>query len=102
MFKEFLDILKKLDKKFLIIGNINSVTYKTTYELIREDKAWLRINIGRQISGFIVPNDYEIYGIESKINSNNQKIISPNNCLWLTNLENERRNKKLELKFQKK
>lgn len=97
LFRYFFETINKFNKSFLIIGNINSVTYKVCYDLIGKDKVWLGENIGRGISGFILPDYYELFGTEFKIDENNQKIISPNNCLWLTNLENPRRQKNLPL-----
>jgi len=58
LFREFVAQLVKYDKKFLIIGNINAITYKEIFTLIKENKAWLGINLGRGISGFIVPEHY--------------------------------------------
>jgi hypothetical protein len=81
----------------LIIGNINAITYKEIFKLIKENKAWLGINIGRGISGFIVPEHYELYGTETRIDNSGNRIISPNNCLWLTNLDNFKRHEDIEL-----
>lgn len=97
LFREFVAQLVKYDKKFLIIGNINAITYKEIFKLIKENKAWLGINLGRGISGFIVPKHYELYGTEARIDSEGNRIISPNNCLWLTNLDNFQRHKDIEL-----
>ena len=36
--------------------------------------------MGRGISGFIVPDNYELYGTETNIDSFGNRIISPNNC----------------------
>lgn len=88
LFREFVAQLMRYDKKFLIIGNINAITYKEIFKLIQDNKAWLGVNLGRGISGFIVPAHYELYGTETKINELGERIISPNNCLWLTNLDN--------------
>ncbi len=97
LFREFVAQLVKYDKKFLIIGNINAITYKEIFKLIKENKAWLGINLGRGISGFIVPEHYELYGTEARIDSEGNRIVSPNNCLWLTNLDNLQRHKDIEL-----
>ncbi len=97
LFREYVELLVKYDKKFLIIGNINAITYKEIFKLINENKAWLGINLGRGISGFIVPEHYELYGTEARIDSLGNKIISPNNCLWLTNLDNFKRHEDIEL-----
>ena len=85
------------NKKFLVIGNINAITYKETFTLIKENKAWLGIRMGRGISGFIVPKHYDLYGSEARIDENGDRIISTNNCLWLTNLEHQKRKEELIL-----
>ncbi len=89
--------LIEYDKQFLIIGNINAITYKETFKLIGENRIWMGINMGRGISGFIVPEHYELYGTETKVNENGEKIVSPNNCLWLTNLDNSKRHEDIPL-----
>lgn len=97
LFREYVDQLVKYDKKFLIIGNINAITYREIFKLIKENKAWLGINLGRGISGFIVPEHYELYGTEARIDSLGNRIVSPNNCLWLTNLDNSKRHEDITL-----
>lgn len=97
LFREYVQQLIKYNKKFLIIGNINAITYKEIFQLIQENKAWLGINLGRGISGFIVPDHYELYGTETRIDDFNNRIISSNNCLWLTNLDNNKRHEYIRL-----
>ncbi len=97
MFREYIAQLIKYNKKFLTIGNINCITYKEIFKLIKENRAWLGINLGRGISGFIVPKHYELYGTETKIEESGNRIISTNNCLWLTNLDNKKRHKNIIL-----
>ncbi len=97
LFREYVSQLVKYDKKFLIIGNINAITYKEIFKLIKENKAWLGINLGRGISGFIVPEHYELYGTEARIDSLGNRIVSPNNCLWLTNLDTFKRHEDIVL-----
>ncbi len=97
LFREYVEQLVKYQKKFLIIGNINAITYKEIFKLIKENKAWLGINMGRGISGFIVPAHYELYGTETRIDNSGNRIISPNNCLWLTNLDTSKRHEDIML-----
>lgn len=97
LFREYVEQLVRYNKKFLIIGNINAITYKEIFGLIQENKLWLGVNLGRGISGFIVPENYELYGTEVRIDKDGKKIISPNNCLWLTNLETPIRNQDIVL-----
>jgi len=97
LFREYVAQLVKYDNKFLIIGNINAITYKEIFKLINENKAWLGINLGRGISGFIVPENYELYGTETGIDNLGNRIVSPNNCLWLTNLDTSKRHEDITL-----
>ena len=97
LFREFVDQLVKFKKDFLIIGNINAITYKEIFKLIKENKTWLGINLGRGVSGFIVPEHYELYGTETQVDSLGNRIVSPNNCLWLTNLDTSKRHEDIEL-----
>lgn len=97
LFREFVAQIVKYEKQFLIIGNVNAITYKEIFNLIQKDKVWLGVNLGRGISGFIVPEHYDLYGTEVSVNSEGQTIIATNNCLWLTNLELEQRNEELDL-----
>lgn len=97
LFREYVSQLINNKKKFLIIGNINAITYKEIFSLIKENQAWLGYNLGRGISGFIVPDHYELYGTEVKTDITGNKIISPNNCLWLTNLDTSKQHEDLLL-----
>lgn len=97
LFREYVAQLIEYDKKFLIIGNINAISYKEIFKLIKENKAWLGVNMGRGISGFIVPKHYELYGSEARVDENGNRIVATNNCLWLTNLDNAKRHEELIL-----
>ena len=96
LFREFLTWVVEEEKCFLIIGNINCLTYKEVFPLIKDNKAWIGNGMGRWISGFIVPDNYELYGTEARI-ENGKRIVATNNCLWLTNLEHGRRHQPLQL-----
>ena len=98
LFREYIQQLMVYEKMFLSIGNVNAITYKEIFKLIKENKAWLGVNLGRGVSGFIVPDHYELYGTEARVDEDGNRIVSPNNCLWLTNLNNFKRNEYLDLK----
>lgn len=97
LFREYISQLDSYNKDFLVISNINAITYKEVFPLIQANKVWLGVCFGRGISGFIVPDSYELYGTETMINENGDRIISPNNCMWLTSLDNEKRHQPIEL-----
>lgn len=96
MFREFLSWTIEANKKFLIIGNINCILYKEVFPYIMDNKIWLGNGMGRWISGFIVPDNYELYGTEARI-EDGKRIVATNNCLWLTNLDHGRRHQPLQL-----
>ena len=100
LFREFVTQIVHYNKQFLVIGNVNAITYKEIFDLIQNDKAWLGVNLGRGISGFIVPEHYQLYGTEVKINEEGQRIIATNGCLWLTNLELNQRHEDITLKME--
>lgn len=97
LFREYVKQLFDYDKKFLIIGNINCITYKEIFQKIKNNKAWLGNGMGRWISGFIVPESYDLYGTEARVDENGNRIVATNNCLWLTNLDHGRRHHPLPL-----
>jgi hypothetical protein len=96
LFREFLAWIVGGKKKFLIIGNINCITYKEVFPLIMTNQAWLGNGMGRWISGFIVPESYELYGTEARIEEG-KRIVATNNALWLTNIDHGKRHSPLSL-----
>ncbi len=96
LFREFWAWVVESGKQFMLIGNINCITYKEVFPLIMENKAWLGNGMGRWISGFIVPDKYELYGTEARIEKG-KRIVATNNCLWLTNIDHGRRHQPLSL-----
>lgn len=100
LFREFLEWINPNEKQFLIIGNMNVITYKEVFPLIKDNKIWLGTGMGRWISGFIVPDNYELYGTEARIEKG-QRIISTNNALWMTNLDHGKRHQPLSLMTMK-
>lgn len=96
LFREFLEWIMQANKQFLMIGNINCLTYKEVFLNIQQNKVWLGTGMGRWISGFIVPESYELYGSEARIENGN-RIVATNNCLWLTNIDHGKRHQPLKL-----
>lgn len=97
LFRKFFAWVMDSKKKFLVIGNVNCISYKEVYPYIMKDMVWLGHGIGRWISGFIVPDDYELYGSETRIDEGGNHIIASNGCLWLTNIDHGRRHQPLKL-----
>lgn len=98
LFREYLAQLVEYDKKFLIIGNVNAITYKEIFKLIKNNKLWLGITMDGRNIWFRVPDDYPIN--ENVANSkiiNGEKYLFVKGCIWYTNLDNTKRHEKLTL-----
>lgn len=97
LFREYVTQLMKYEKKFLIVGTWNAITYKEIFKLIKDDKIWLGVNSNRNFSGFIVPKHYPLHGTEARIDENGNRIISSNNTCWFTNLDTQKRHEDIVL-----
>ena len=85
LFREYVAQLMKYDKKFIILGNLNAITYKEIFKLIKENKMWLGFRNG--VKEFKVPEHYKLTTNSSRIDENGQKYITTPNTCWFTNLE---------------
>lgn len=84
LFREYISQLEEYNKKFLIIGNTNSITYKETFALIKDNKlrtGYTNFNVGMF---FIVPDDWEKY---HHIDESGKKIARVSTSCWFTNLD---------------
>lgn len=97
LFREYITQLMEYDKKFLIIGNINAITYKEVFKLIKENKMWLGASIHSGDREFGVPTDYPLNAASSRIDENGNKFIRVKGVRWFTNLDYEERHEDLIL-----
>ena len=79
LFRKYVSHLMKYGKKFLIIGNMNAITYKEIFPYIKNNELWLGMN---WVKDFVQPNG---------------EIKKFGNICWYTNLEHNRRNTELDL-----
>lgn len=93
LFREYVAQLVKYDKKFLIIGNQNAITYKEIFPLIRDGKLWLGLTMNGSNRWFQVPDSYPTcHKIE-----NGKKYAFVASVVWFTNLEHYVRHEELIL-----
>ena len=98
LFREYVKQLFDYNKKFLIIGNINAITYKEIFPLIKDNKMWLGVTMDGRNKWFQVPDYYPIR--ENVANSkieDGKKFLFVKGCLWFTNLDHGRRHQPLSL-----
>ena len=95
LFREHVGQIMKYGKKFLVIGNVNAISYKEIFQLIRDDKTWLGYKSGNM--AFKVPDDYEERATRFWIDADEQKWRSMGNICWYTNLDIKKRHEELDL-----
>ena len=97
LFREFIKILYDYDKKFIILGNQNAITYKEVFPLIKDDKVWLGASIHSGDREFRVPKDYKVRTKAFREDEEGNKYIRVPGVRWFTNLYHNNQYKKLIL-----
>jgi hypothetical protein len=97
LFREYVAQLSEYGKKFLIIGNVNAITYKECFRLIKENKMWLGASIHSGDREFRVPDDYPLNAASSRIDSDGYKYIRVKGVRWFTNLDYKERHDNFDL-----
>ena len=95
LFREFIDILMEYEKKFLVIGNMNAITYKEVFKYIKDDRLWLGYT-GR-IQNFEVPIQAFDSNRKDMFIENGKSFQKLGNVVWFTNLTHNKRNEELIL-----
>ena len=97
LFREFLSLLIQYNKQFLIIGNINAVSYKETFQLFKEGKVWMGASIHSGDREFGVPDDYPLNAAGWRQDENGHKFIRVKGVRWFTNMDYKERHEDLIL-----
>lgn len=97
LFREFLAWIIEGDKKFSIIGNMNSITYKEVFPQIMSNKLWLGQSISSGDREFRVPDSYPLEAAGWRIGELGEKYIRVKGVRWFTNIEHGRRHQPLAL-----
>lgn len=92
LFREYVAQLVKFDKRFIIIGNQNAITYKEIFPLIAQNYLWLGHNAGAQ--SFEVPKSFDK---ENVYIENGKKFAKFGNICWFTNIQTTKRKEILPL-----
>ncbi|PIN90863.1 modification methylase [Candidatus Pacearchaeota archaeon CG10_big_fil_rev_8_21_14_0_10_34_76] len=96
LFREYVAQLIEYNKKFIILAQQNAITYKETFNLIKENKIWLGVDNGGT-KWFQVPNNYDITTESRKKVEDGKKFFSMGSVVWFTNLDIEKRHEDLIL-----
>ena len=97
LFREYVAQLADYDKKFLIMGNVNTIATKEVFRLIKRKKLWLGASIHSGDREFGVPDDYPITASTHRIDDEGKRYIRIKGIRWFTNLDYEDRHEDLIL-----
>lgn len=97
LFSEYVAQLIKYEKKFLIIGNMNAISYKEIFPLIRSNKMWYGPSIKSGDREFGVPDHYPLIASSHRIDSSGNRYIRVKGVRWFTNLAHDKIHEKLRL-----
>lgn len=107
LFREYIAQLIEYKKYFLIIGNMNAITYKEIFPLIKENKLWLGNGFNAGNAYFATPNVRGDFA--AGVYDETTGLVKFRNCHWFTNIDHGRRHQILplmatqdNLKFNKK
>lgn len=97
LFREYVAQLMEYKKEFIIIGNINAVTYKEIFPFIQNDRIWLGPSIHGGDREFEIPSSYPLEAASSRTDSDGRKFIRMKGVRWFTNLDFPQRHEELIL-----
>ena len=115
LFREFLAWILDGEKQFIILGNMNAITYKEVFRLLKDNKMWLGYKSLNLDMYFNVTDDYKQWLLQNKKEGSAYKIINGvvmgrlASACWFTNIDHGGRHEKLlldtmehNLKYNKK
>ena len=103
LFREYIKQLFYYNKKFVIIGSMNAITYKEIFPLIKENKMWLGNKTSSQQMFLEAPKEYTERVMASRPQGmwwriiDGKPLIGIHTALWFTNLDHGRRHQPLPL-----
>ena len=103
LFRDFVAQLVKYDKKFLIIGNMNAITYKEIFPLIKDNKIWLGVNGVNKDWYFHITDECKEHVVKEKKEGSAWKMVNGEVMgrlaiiCWFTNIEHSKLNLPLDL-----
>jgi len=97
LFREYVAQLFEHQKRLLIIGNVQAITYKEIFPLIKNDRLWMGATIHSGDREFRVPDHYPLNAAGWRVDENGVKYIRVKGVRWYTNLDHGRRHEDLKL-----
>ena len=100
LFREFMAWLVEGEVRFSIIGNMNAITYKEVFPLIKDNKLWYGSSIHSGDREFRVPDSYPLSAAGFRTDDYGNNYIKVKGVRWFTNIQHGRRHEPLPLMTQ--
>jgi hypothetical protein len=97
LFREYIAQLMEYGKKFLIIGNVNAITYKEVFPLIKNNQLWFGPSITSGDRKFYVPENYPLNASGCGVDKDGRRFIRVKGVRWFTNLDHKKRHEEIDL-----
>lgn len=97
LFREYLAQLVQYNKLFLIIGNVNAISYKESFSLMKDNRMWLGASIHSGDREFRIPDDYPMTAAGQRVDERGVKYIRVKGVRWFTNMDYPQRHEDLIL-----
>lgn len=97
LFREYISLLNRHKKDFIVLGNMNAATYKEIFPLFRDNKLWYGESIRSGDRKFHVPDSYPLDAAGCGVDENGRRFIRVKGVRWFTNMDNGRRHQPLAL-----
>jgi len=93
LFSEYVAQLASLNKKFIIIGHQNAITYRNVFPIIKENRMWLGYGFKRNMAHFIAPH----YEDTASDTDHREGMIRVSGVVWYTSLDHNKRHEEMIL-----
>ncbi len=93
LFRDYVKQLMDYNKKFLILGNNNAITYKEIFPYIKNNELWLGFSANKTMK-FQLSDSYEKW---DEMDKNGKKYGKVPAITWFTNIPHNKRNQPLDL-----
>lgn len=97
LFREYVAVLMEHKKKFIILGNMNALTYKEIFPLIRDNQLWYGASIHSGDRKFYVPDNYPLEAAGCGVDEDGKRYIRVKGVRWYTNMDYSARHEELKL-----
>ena len=96
LFREFIEWTLEGNCKFSVLGNMNAVTYKEVFPLIKENRMWPGQEFNKSMN-FAIPSEYFVQEGSKEVDNFGRNIVKVPAICWFTNIPHGKRNEPLSL-----